>query len=128
MAKIPGKTDIQQAHEKIKPFIHHTPVLTSQSINKIAGSKLYFKCENFQKTCSFKIRGAMNAVLSLNEDELTKGVITHSSGNFAQAIAYAAKCKGIKASIVMPENVIPAKRDAVFEYGAEIIYSGNNPE
>ena len=127
MADIPGKTEIQQAHERIKPFIHNTPVLTSQSINEIAGASLFFKCENFQKTGSFKIRGAMNAVLSLDENELRRGVVTHSSGNFAQAIAYAAKCIGIKASIVMPENVTPVKRDAVLGYGGEIIYSKNNP-
>jgi threonine dehydratase len=128
MVKIPGRTEIQQAHERIKPFIHVTPVLTSLSINRIAGGELYFKCENFQKTGSFKIRGAMNAVLSLNKENSAKGIITHSSGNFAQALAYGAKCAGIKASIVMPENVNPVKRDAVLGYGAEIIYSGNNPE
>ena len=128
MVKIPCKKEIQQAHERIKPYIHNTPVLTSRSINEIAEAKLYFKCENFQKTGSFKIRGAMNAVLSLNDEELAKGIVTHSSGNFAQAIAYAAKCRGIKASIVMPKKVTPVKRDAVLGYGAEIIYSGNNPE
>ncbi len=126
--QIPGKKEIQNAYDKIKPFIHRTPVLTSQSINKIAGAELYFKCENFQKTGSFKIRGAMNAVLSLTEEELKRGVVTHSSGNFAQALAYAAKCRNINTKIVMPENVISAKRDAVLGYGAEIIYSGNNPE
>jgi len=128
MAQIPNRNEIQNAHEWIRPFIHETPVLTSHLINEIAGAELYFKCENFQKTGSFKIRGAMNAVLSLNDKESAKGVVTHSSGNFAQAVAYAAKCKGIKASIVMPENVTPVKRDAVLGYGAEIIYSGNNPE
>jgi len=128
MVKTPNKTEIQQAYERIKPFIHNTPVLTSKSINEIVEAEFYFKCENFQKTGSFKIRGAMNAVLSLNDEELAKGVVTHSSGNFAQAIAYAAKCRGIKAAIVMPENVTPVKRDAVLGYGGEIIYSKNNPE
>lgn len=123
-----SKEELSAIHEKISPYIHRTPVLTSISLNAIAGSELYFKCENFQKTGSFKIRGAMNAVLSLEKDELKNGVITHSSGNFAQALAYAAKCKNIKATIVMPENVTPVKRDAVLGYGAEIVYSGNNPE
>jgi threonine dehydratase len=112
----------------ISRFIHKTPVATSALINALAGSSLYFKCENFQKTGSFKIRGAMNAVLTLRRERLERGVVTHSSGNFAQALAYAAKCRGIKALIVMPQNVIPAKRDAVLGYGAKIIYSGNKPE
>jgi threonine dehydratase len=125
---ISDKNKIQRAYERIKLFIHRTPVLTSESINEIAGAKLYFKCENFQKTGSFKLRGAMNAVLSMNEEELSNGVVTHSSGNFAQALACAAKSKGIKAAIVMPGNVTKVKRDAVLGYGAEIIYSGNKPE
>ena len=126
--EIPSISEITQSAERIKPYIHKAPVLTSQSINEISGCKLYFKCENFQKTGSFKIRGAMNAVSSLSEEEASRGVVTHSSGNFAQAIAYASKCRGINATIVMPENVTPVKRNAVQGYGAEIIYSGNNPE
>lgn len=121
------KNTIANIADNIKPYIHRTPVLTSHQLNKLTGCELYFKCENFQKTGSFKIRGAMNAVLSLTPAEKAKGIVTHSSGNFAQAVAYAGQRLGIKAAIVMPENVVPAKRDAVLGYGAEIIYSGNNP-
>lgn len=127
MAEIPGKDTVLNIADNIKPYIHRTPVLTSSLLNKMTGCELYFKCENFQKTGSFKIRGAMNAVLFLKPNELKKGVVTHSSGNFAQALAYAASRMGARAKIVMPENVIPSKRDAVLGYGAEIIYSGNLP-
>lgn len=127
MTSIPDKDTLNKTADHIKPYIHRTPVLTSVSLNKLTGAELFFKCENFQKTGSFKIRGAMNALLSFSKDELEKGVVTHSSGNFAQAIAYAASRVGAKASIVMPENVIASKREAVLGYGAEIIYSGNKP-
>ena len=125
---IPDRDTVIRAADHIKPYIHRTPVLTCSSLNKFSGCELYFKCENFQKTGSFKIRGAMNAVLSLSKEELKKGIVTHSSGNFAQALAYAGSKIGVKAKIVMPENAIPSKRDAVLGYGAEIIYSGNKPE
>jgi len=127
MKDLAEKEEFPVIYRKIKPYIHKTPVLTSRGIDSITGSKLFFKCENFQKTGSFKIRGAMNALLSLSREELSRGVVTHSSGNFAQALAYAAECKSIKAAIVMPENVTPVKRDAVLGYGAKIIYSGNKP-
>lgn len=127
MINLPDKNTLRVTADNLKPFIHRTPVLTSSLLNELTGSSLFFKCENFQKTGSFKIRGAMNAVLSLNKGELSRGIVTHSSGNFAQAAAYAAKRAGIKARIVMPENVVPAKRIAVLGYGAEIIYSGNDP-
>lgn len=127
MIQTPDKNKLRITADNLKPFIHRTPLLSSSSLNELTGSSLFFKCENFQKTGSFKIRGAMNAVLSLSKDELSKGIVTHSSGNFAQAAAYAAKRAGIKARIVMPDSVIPAKRDAVLGYGAEIIYSGSNP-
>lgn len=127
MIKIPDTDTLSKTADNIKPYIHRTPVLKSQNLNNLTGCILYFKCENFQKTGSFKIRGAMNAVLSLTDDEKQRGVVTHSSGNFAQALAYAASIKGIKAKIVMPENVIASKRDAVLGYGAKIIYSGNKP-
>ena len=125
--ELPGKDKIRLVSDHLKPYIHRTPVLTSKLLNEMTGAELFFKCENFQKTGSFKLRGAMNAVLQLSPEEKTKGVITHSSGNFAQALAYAAKCAGIKATIVMPEGVVPIKRDAVLGYGAEIVYSGNQP-
>lgn len=113
---------IEQAHERIKPFIHRTPVLTSQTLNSISGAELFFKCENFQKIGAFKIRGAMNAVLSLPKNELSNGIATHSSGNHAQAIAYAAKLVGTKAFIVMPDTSPQVKVDAVKGYGAEITF------
>ncbi len=113
---------ISAAHERIKPFIHRTPVLTSESINKISGATLFLKCENFQKTGSFKIRGGMNAVLSLSTEELKQGIATHSSGNHAQAIAFAARQVGKKAYIVMPATSPKVKVDAVKNYGAEITF------
>lgn len=128
MTKIPGKNELSLIAEHIKPYVKRTPVLNSKTLNEKFGTHFFFKCENFQKTGAFKLRGAMNAVLSLSKEEAERGVVTHSSGNFAQALAYAASCKAIKAKIVMPENVIPSKRDAVLGYGAEIIYSGNKPE
>ncbi len=116
------KEQIEQAHERIKPFIHRTPVLTSTTLNNISGATLFFKCENFQKIGAFKIRGAMNAVLSLPKDKLENGIATHSSGNHAQAIAYAARQVGTKAFIVMPDTSPKVKVDAVKGYGAEIIF------
>ncbi len=122
------KEQIEQAHERIKPFIHKTPVLTSLTLNKLSGAELFFKCENFQKIGAFKIRGAMNAVLSLPKDKLMNGIATHSSGNHAQAIAYAAKQVGTKAYIVMPNNSPQVKVNAVRSYGAEITFCENNQQ
>jgi threonine dehydratase len=119
---LPSLTDIQAAHERIKPFIHHTPVLSSSQLNNIFGCELYFKCENFQKVGAFKFRGATNAVLSLPEDQRNKGVVTHSSGNHAAALSFAAGMNGIKAYIVMPETAPDVKKKAVSGYGAEITY------
>src|SRR5476649_1485329 len=102
MNKSPDKSNIEQAHERIKVYVHRTPVMTSHSLDEIAGCELYFKCENFQKVGAFKARGAMNAVLSLTREKRAKGVATHSSGNHAQALARAAKIMGIKSYIVMP--------------------------
>lgn len=121
MNHIPSLQDIQEAHERVKPYIHHTPVLTSQSLNDIAGCEIYFKCENFQKIGAFKARGGMNAVLSLSKDEQQKGITTHSSGNHAQAIALAAKTVGTKAYIVMPSNAPTIKKNGVKALGGEII-------
>jgi threonine dehydratase len=123
-----SKEQIEAAHERIKAFIHQTPVLTSTILNEIAGASLFFKCENFQKIGAFKIRGAMNAVLSLPKDKLEKGVATHSSGNHAQAIAYAAKHAGTKAFIVMPDTSSRVKVDAVKGYGAEITFCEPNQQ
>ena len=114
------KESIEAAHERIKPFIHKTPVLTSQSLNEIAGCEVFFKCENFQKVGAFKARGAMNAVLSLSNGERAKGIATHSSGNHAQAIARAGKIMGIKAYIVMPRTAPAIKKQGVLGYGGEV--------
>ncbi|MBN2863460.1 MAG: pyridoxal-phosphate dependent enzyme, partial [Bacteroidales bacterium] len=120
--QLPSLSDIQSAHEKIKPFIHHTPVLTSTQLNKIFDCRLFFKCENFQRVGAFKFRGATNAVLSFNDEEKARGVITHSSGNHAAALALAAGMNGVKASIVMPETAPLVKIKAVEGYGAEITF------
>lgn len=114
--------DIETAHKRIAPYIHRTPVLTCKSINEIAGSEIYFKCENFQKIGAFKIRGGMNASLTLSEDKLKNGLATHSSGNHAQAIAFAARQLGTKAYIVMPNNSPAVKVAAVKGYGAQITF------
>lgn len=120
------KESIEKAHEKIKPYIHHTAVLTNRSINEMAGAELFFKCENFQKIGAFKIRGGMNAALSLSPEQIKKGLATHSSGNHAQAIAFAAKTLETQAFIVMPENSPSVKVNAVKGYGAEVIFCAPN--
>ncbi|MEP2669895.1 MAG: pyridoxal-phosphate dependent enzyme [Cyclobacteriaceae bacterium] len=120
MNHVPTQDDLLQAHERIKSFVHQTSVMTSGSIDAIAGCKIFFKCENFQKIGAFKARGAMNAVLSLSEDERKKGVATHSSGNHAQALARAAKIMGVKAHIVMPSTAPEIKKKGVRAFGGEI--------
>jgi threonine dehydratase len=119
---LPDLTDIRAAHERIKPFIHNTPVMSSQQLNKLFGCEMYFKCENFQKAGAFKFRGATNAVLSLSDKEKKRGVVTHSSGNHAAALSLAARINGVKARIVMPENAPGVKKNAVAGYGAEITF------
>jgi threonine dehydratase len=114
------KESIEQAHQRIKPYIHKTPVMTSQGVDERAGCKLFFKCENFQKIGAFKARGAMNAVLALSDAERSKGVATHSSGNHAQALARAAKIMNIKAYIVMPRTAPAVKKRGVEGFGGEI--------
>jgi threonine dehydratase len=120
MKRVPTASDIEQAHDRIRAYIHRTPVLTSSSLDGIAGCEIYFKCENFQKVGAFKARGAMNAVLSLSREERAKGVATHSSGNHAQALARAAKIMGIKSYIVMPRTSPEIKKKGVKGYGGEI--------
>jgi len=119
---LPDLSDIQSAHKRIKPFIHKTPVLNSSQLNRMFDCELYFKCENFQKVGAFKFRGATNAVMSLNDDEKKHGVVTHSSGNHAAALALAAGMNGVRAFIVMPENAPSVKKDAVAGYGAIITF------
>lgn len=120
---IPTKEDIISVHDKIKSQIHRTPILTSVSINSIAGCQVFFKCENMQKVGAFKFRGASSAVMFLTDDELKKGVATHSSGNHAAALALAAKMKNASAYIVMPRTAPQIKKIAVEGYGAKIVFS-----
>jgi len=124
----PSKQVIEEAAKRIAPFVHHTPVLSSSSINTLHGMDLFFKCENFQKIGAFKYRGATNAVLSLSNEEKKNGVATHSSGNHAQAVALAAKINNIKAYIVMPETSSSVKINAVRGYGAEVILCAPNQQ
>ena len=114
-------SDLIDCHKRIAPYIHRTPVLTSRILNKLSGVDLYFKCENFQRIGAFKMRGATNAILQLSQEQKRKGVVTHSSGNFAQALALAAQNLDIKAYIIMPSNASQVKKNAVKGYGGEII-------
>ncbi len=113
--------ELLSAQQRIARYIHRTPVMQSALINEIVGADIFFKCENFQKMGAFKMRGAVNAVLQLSDYQKQKGVATHSSGNFAQALALAAKQQGIKAYVVMPQNAPTIKKEAVKGYGGEII-------
>jgi len=117
---IPTFADVEAAHERVRPYIHRTPVLTSSFINNMTGAELFFKCENFQKAAAFKVRGACNAVFSLPDDMLEKGVATHSSGNHALSLSYAAGRRGIPCNVVMPRTAPQAKKDAVRGYGGKI--------
>ncbi|MBE0638793.1 MAG: pyridoxal-phosphate dependent enzyme [Bacteroidales bacterium] len=122
----PSKSDILAAAHRISPYVHRTPVLTSQNLDEIFGCHLYFKCENLQKAGAFKSRGANNAVFSLDEDSAGRGVATHSSGNHAAALARAAKLRGIDAHIVMPSNSSKVKVAAVKHYGGKITFCEPN--
>jgi threonine dehydratase len=120
LQSVPLKKDIIQAHERIKPYVYRTPILSSTSINQITGCEIFFKCENLQEVGAFKARGAINAVLCLLPEQREKGIATHSSGNHAQAIARAAKLMGIKSYIVMPTTAPSIKRKGVERYDGEI--------
>lgn len=122
MLLIPGYKDIEAAMRLIAPHVHRTPVLTSKQLDAISGARLFFKCENFQKVGAFKFRGATNAVLNLTEGQRAAGVVTHSSGNHAAALAHAAVSRGVKAYIVMPSSAPGVKKRAVAGYGAEITF------
>ncbi len=115
-----NKKELLDCQKRIAPYIHKTPVLSSRSINKIAGAMLFFKCENFQRMGAYKMRGATNAILQLTDVQRQGGVVTHSSGNFAQALALAAKSLGVNAHIVMPTSAPMVKKIGVMEYGARI--------
>ena len=110
------------AHERIRPYIHRTPVLTSSRLNEASGASLFFKCENFQKIGAFKARGATNAVFALDDATARRGVATHSSGNHGAAVARAAKLRGVPAHIVMPSNSAKVKIRAVESYGAHVVF------
>jgi threonine dehydratase len=118
---LPTLKDVQSAVKRIGPHVHKTPVLTSTTIDQRLKATVFFKCENFQRMGAFKMRGATNAILQLSDDERAKGVITHSSGNFAAALALAASSLDTKATIVMPSDASPVKKDAVLGYGARIV-------
>lgn len=118
----PTLIDIRQAAQRIKPYAHRTPVLTNESLNQQVGAQVFLKCENLQKVGAFKFRGACNAVYSLSAEEAASGVCTHSSGNHAQALALAAKMRGIPAYIVMPDNAPQVKKNAVAGYGGQITF------
>lgn len=124
----PTKHDIINTLKKISPYIYRTPVITSDRINKIFNTSIYFKCENLQKAGVFKSRGAINAVFSLSDEECINGVATHSSGNHAQALARAAKIKGTESYIVMPEDSSKVKIEAVKNYGGNIIFCKSDLE
>src|SRR3984893_7411650 len=113
---------ILNAHARIAPRIHRTPVLTSASLDAMTGARLFFKCENLQKTGSFKIRGASNAILSLSEEEAARGIVTQSSGNHGAAVACAAGWRGVPAFIIMPENAPRVKVRAIEAYGGKITF------
>lgn len=122
------KEALVDCHKRIQPFIHRTPVISSQLINEMLSASIVFKCENFQKMGAFKMRGATNAIMQLSESQQEKGVVTHSSGNFAQALSLAAKSLGIKAFIVMPKNAPNVKVEAVKGYGGIITLSESTIE
>ncbi len=122
MNKRPDLQDIRSAYRRIGPYVLKTPVLTCTSLDQMAGAKLFFKCENFQRAGAFKFRGACNAIFSLSDDEAWRGIATHSSGNFAAALSLAARKRGIAARIVMPSNASPVKVDAVKGYGGIITF------
>ena len=118
--------DIEKAHQRISDHIHNTPILTSDSLDNELGSNLFFKCENFQKTGSFKIRGATNSILQLNDTEIKNGIITTSSGNHGAAVAFIADKIGTSSKIIMPNNTPKNKIENVQRYGGEIFYCEPN--
>lgn len=118
---IPAQSELESSYQRIGHLVHRTPVLTSRLINQISDAQVYFKCENFQKAGSFKMRGALNAISTLSDAQKKAGVVTHSSGNFGQAVALSALNLGVKAHIVMPRNAPVVKKEAVSSYGGIIV-------
>ena len=119
--KIPTFDDVLEAHQRIAPYIHRTPVMTSSYLNGLSGAEIFFKCENLQKVGAFKARGACNAVFGLDDASAARGVATHSSGNHAGALSYAAARRGIEATVVMPRTAPETKKAAVRSYGGKIL-------
>ena len=119
-----GVEDVRAAASRIRPFIHRTPLLPNRSISERVGFEVRLKCENLQRAGSFKIRGAMNALLQLSDDQRKRGVVAFSSGNHAQGVALASKLLGVRATIVMPEGSVASKVEATKAYGAEVVTSG----
>ncbi|MCZ7533182.1 MAG: threonine/serine dehydratase [Acidimicrobiia bacterium] len=115
------QAEIAAAHRRIEPYVHRTPIVTSSFVDDLVGAKVFFKCENLQKVGAFKARGATNAVLSLDAATAARGVVTHSSGNHGQAVAYACGIRGIPATVVMPDDAAAVKIDAVRGYGADVV-------
>ena len=120
------KKTLIDTRQRISDYVHNTPIFTSHLLDSMTGATLYFKCENFQKMGAFKMRGAVNAILQLTKEEQARGVVTHSSGNFAQALSLAAKSLGVKAYIVMPDNAPQVKKNAVLGYGGLITTCDSN--
>lgn len=118
---IPTFDDVLAAHRRIEPHIHRTPVLTSRMLNELAGAELFFKCENLQRAGAFKARGASNAVFSLSDAQVARGVATHSSGNHGTCLSFAAGRRGIPCTVVMPRTAPQAKKDAVRGYGGRVV-------
>jgi threonine dehydratase len=128
MSDFPTLSDIKRAHLRIEKYILRTPIMTSQTFDEMSGAEVYFKCENFQKTGSFKIRGASNAIFNLRPEERKTGFATHSSGNHGQAVAFAAQQAGVPAYILMPENAPSVKIDAVRDYQGEVVLCQPNEQ
>ncbi len=118
---VPTFDDVRRAHARIYPWIHRTPVLASDTLDRMSGARLFFKCENLQKAGAFKVRGASNAVFSLDDEQAERGVATHSSGNHALSLSYAAACRGTPCTVIMPRTASRAKMRAVTGYGGEIV-------
>lgn len=125
---LPTKKEVEKAYKRVKPFVHNTPVLKSSFINELSGAEIFFKCENFQKMGAFKMRGATNAILELSKENRQAGVVTHSSGNFAQALSLSAKNLGVKAFIVMPKTAPKVKKEAVLGYNGIVFESESTTE
>lgn len=124
---VPTKNEVKAAFERVKLYVHNTPVLKSSYLNQLSRAEIFFKCDNFQKMGAFKMRGATNAILQLSEAQKKAGVLTHSSGNFAQALSLAARNLGVKAYIVMPKDAPKVKKEAVKGYGGIITESESTP-